>query len=305
VIRPRHPRPDRGLALLSVVALLIPAASALGAGAWTRDDGGYYVKFGFTSLTADEEYDYGGNRRGLLRDSIFFDDADLGVSSLSLYCEYGILDRITAVVSTQYHVAVRRAVYVPTGVVTTASASGLGDIWVGGRVGLLPSEGPVAASVGVSAKIPTGSPFQDIPLGSGRADYELTGSLGSGFEVEGVTGYGQVSAGYRLRGGAEGEVSWMSELGVNVGSRLIVQGVVDGIGSTFDFASAGGASGDGSSADPVQIPRHIEQSFLRWSFGVIYATSAGFELNLNLQRQEWGRNSLASSAILFGVAWKR
>lgn len=289
---------------LAVGALLLALPSGVAAasdGAWNREEDGYFVKFGFTSLTADEEYDFAGRLRGLFRDSLSFGDAEFGVSTFTFYAEYGLLDWFTGVVSTQFNVAVRSATYLPTGVPVTASASGLGDIWLGGRVRLLPTGGPVAASITAAWKVPTGSPHQQIPLGSGRADYELDGSLGSGFALGAVTGYGQVSAGYRLRGGVADEITYLAELGVNVGSRTIVHGVVDGIGSGTDFPAAARALGDGIGGTGI-LP---SQSFLRWTLGAIYATSAGFELSIDYSRQESGRNALASSAVALGITWKR
>jgi hypothetical protein len=289
--------------LAAVAGLLLPAvaSTASAGGAWNRDDGGYYVQFGFTSLTADRRFDYDGRSRALLDDTLTLRDIELGVSSLQFYSEYGLTSWLTAVTSTQFHVAVRRAVDVTTGLDRTASASGLGDIWLGGRVRLLAPGGPLAASVTAACKIPTGTPFQDVPLGSGSVDYDLSGAVGSGFAVGVVTGYGEVSGGYRIRGRASDEIVGQGLLGVNLGKALIVQAVLDGIRSGADFDAAAQVA----SESPGDLPSPSEQTFLRGTLGLIYATSAGFDLDLSYGRQFLGRNTLASSSIILGVAWKR
>lgn len=285
---------------ICLLLLLFGIGRARAGDAWNRDDGGYYLELGFSSMTADQQFDFGGHQRGLLGDSSGFRDAQIGVSSLRIYCEYGITGWLTAVVNTQYHVAVRRAVLIATGLDATASASGLGDVWVGGEFRLIPGNGPVVASLTASWKIPSGSPHQDIPLGSGSADYEVSGAVGTGFALGVVTGYGEVTGGYRIRGLASDEITYLAALGINLGRSLILQATVDGIQSGADFAGAATSQDAGGA-----YPTFSEQTFLRGTLGAIYTTNGGFDLNLGYGRQFLGRNTLASSTLLLGVSWKR
>jgi len=289
--------------LLLFLGMLLYSHSAIaGGGAWNRDEDGYYVKIGLASLTAEEEYGMDGERRLLFTDTSLFRNGEFGMTDISLYGELGITDWLTGVASTQYKVAVREALYRPTGRDTTASASGLGDLWLGTRVRLLPRDKPYAASVTLSLKLPTGSPVQEIPLGSGIIDYEASAAVGSSFPVYGdIRGYAQLSGGYRLRNSASNELNYLAEVGINLSEILMVQVVMDGIHSTADFDS-----------DPVEPANALgkrafvaDQSFNRWNVGVIYGATETMDINFGYSWNGSGRNTLASGGIAIGVAWKK
>ena len=285
-----------------LIMSLVAACKAFAVGgAWVKTPEGYYFKVGFTSITADKEYGLQGEDRPLFGDTVRFRDGTIGISNISVYGEYGFTDWLTGVISTQYSVAVREAEDLETGLAETTSASGLSDIWVSGRVNLLPKSWKLAGAATLAWKIPTGSPNKEIPLGTGVADYEGALAFGTGFPVgEDTYGYAQVSSGYRLRNRASNEVNWHVESGVQVIPGLALQAIFDGVHSTADFDDAA-MSGNN---DQVFTGLVNDQSFSRFSGGVIYDLSEEMQINFLYAKALSGINTLASSSISVGVAWK-
>ena len=200
--------------------------------------------------------------------------------------------------STQYSVAVREAT-LPNGVDTSQSASGLGDIWLGGRVRLLPDGGSVVGAVTLGLKLPTGSPNQEIPLGTGVIDYEGAVAFGGPFALAELLGYWQSSGGYRLRNRGANELTYQAEIGVTIAETLMLQGVVDGVHSFADFDAATSAIGG------MVSTASSDQSFARWNANFIYSLSPDTDLTVGYGHTFSGRNALSAGAFGVGVAWKK
>jgi hypothetical protein len=288
--------------LLLFVAMLIPAATACaGGGAWNKKPGEYYLSVGLASLTAEEEYGYNGGLRLLFSDTAHYRDGEFGMTDITFHGEYGFTDWLTGVASTQYKVAVRQAVYSPTGRDTTASASGLGDLWLGARVRLVPLDEPYAASVTLSLKLPTGSPYQEIPLGTGVLDYDAAAAVGTRFPLYGsITGYAQLSGGYRLRNIASNELNYSAELGIKMSDAIVLQLLMDGIHTTADLDRVADEPGNALGLRAFVA----DQSFTHWSIGAIYSATETMDINLGYSWNNAGRNSLASGGLAIGASWR-
>jgi hypothetical protein len=219
------------------------------------------------------------------------------MTDVGFYGELGFTDWLTGTLSTQYRVAVREAKLRATGRDSTLSASGLGDIWLGGRIRLLPVEDSTAATLMLGLKIPTGSRNQAIPLGTGVLDYEISAAAGRHFRLaDMLSATAQLSAGFRLRNVANNEFVYMAQGGVNLARVLLLQLTFDGILSTGNYDPARDASIDAFIGD---------QSFFRWNMGLVYSTADNMELRVDYGRQVAGRNALAGHSIAFGIAWKK
>lgn len=294
----------RGIFCSVLLTLSVGAGLQLraGGGAWVKGPGGYYFKSGFTSITADREYDFNSDRRPLFRDTLRYTNGTIGISNLSIYGEYGFTSWLTGVISTQYSVAVREADDLQTGLTESSSASGLSDIWVSGRVKILPDGWPLAGAVTLGWKIPSGSPYKEIPLGTGVADYEGALAFGTGFPIgEERFGYAQISGGYRLRNSAANELNWQVEGGAEIIGGLGLQAIFDGTHSTADFDNLA------ELPDNSQVFMGLisDQSYSRLSGGLIYDLSEEMQLNFLYTGTLSGINSLAATSFSFGIAWKK
>lgn len=266
-------------------------------GAWTRAEQGYYFQISLTSFTASEEYDPAGRRRLLFADSSRFSDGNFGATDIRFKGELGITSWLTAVASTEYKVAVREARYLPTGRDSTASASGLGDLWIGTRVGLLPAGNVLAASLALNWKVPLASFTQAIPLGTGVVEYEGVLAAGSNYLLAGlIDGHAQVSAAYRLRHRGSDELRYLAEVGVRLLPSVKLRGVVDGVSSLADLDNSE-QQGVGASI--------FDQSFTRASLSLLLEVDAGTELTAGYASVLRGQNALAGSSVTFGIAWLR
>lgn len=293
----------KGLFFLAVFVLLCCTNNVLwaGGGAWVKKLGEYYFKSGFTSITADKEYGLSGEDQPLFRDTVRYSNGTIGISNISIYGEYGFTSWLTGIISTHYSVAVREADDIETGLTESSSASGLSDIWISGRVKLLPDSWPLVGAATLAWKIPSGSPKHEIPLGTGVPDYEGALAFGTGFPVGAETfGYAQVSGGYRLRNNAANELNWQLETGVEVVSGLGVQAIYDGTHSTADFESLAMLPDD----SPVFTGLVSDQSFSRFSGGVVYDLSEEMQINFLYAKTLSGTNTLAASSFSIGVAWR-
>lgn len=293
---------SRAVAVLMLFPLA--AASALaGGGAWNRVIDGYYINVGLESLSANDEFGFDGIRHPLFSDTSAFRNGSFGITNISFYGEIGLSNWLTGVASTQYIVAVREAFSRLTQRDSSASASGLGDLWLGARIRLLPRGVSYAAALTVSVKLPTGSPLQAVPLGTGVVDYEAAAAFGSSFPVLGdIKGYAQLSGGFRLRnGGASNELNYLTEIGVSLGEDFGAQVVLDGVHSFADFDAAADNPDNSNAARALTA----DQSFLRWRTGVSYAVKPGLDLNVAYTWNSAGRNALAISGPSVGLAWKR
>lgn len=278
--------------------LLAPLPPLFGGGAWNRKPDGYYIKLGPTFLTARQEYDSSGTLRDIFNDPVNFRNPSFGITNIGFYGELGLTDWLTGTLSTQYSVAVRQAT-LPNGVDTSQSASGLGDVWLGGRVRLLPNESAIAGAVTLAVKLPTGSPNQEIPLGTGVIDYEGAIAFGGPFSAAGLQGYWQSSGGYRFRNRGADELAYQAEFGLHLAETLMLQGVVDGVHSFADFdePASGGV--------PMVSTASSDQSFARWNAGFIYAIAPDTDLTVSYGHTFAGRNALSAGAFSVGVAWKK
>lgn len=280
----------------------VPARA--GGGGWTRQEGEYYLKVDLSSLTADKQFGLNGRPEFIFNDPNFL-NGEFGVTDINFYGELGLNDWLTGIASTQVKVAVRQGYYTLTGRDSTASASGLGDIWLGGRVRLLPKESPYVAALTLSLKVPTGSPLQSIPLGTGVLDYELAAGGGTSFPIPlsriPFYGYVQLSTGFRLRnGGASNEMNYAAEFGVQMDESLALRAMVDGVHSFADF--------DRAVTDPTNsaVANELvaDQSFTRWGLSLAYGVNKRMDLSLGYSWNVAGRNTLQLSGLSIGIAWK-
>lgn len=289
----------RAVLLIIVASTVIAPALHANGPAWNRTKDGYYLRFGISWLTASDEYGLDGKRHSLFDDSLGFQDAKFGQTDVSLLCEYGITDWLTAVAQTQLRTVVREAYDKPTGRDTTISASGLTDLWLGTRFRLLPTESPHHVSVTLAWKAPMGSPTQEIPLGTGVADYSLGAAGATPYELAGIKGQVQLSSDFRLRNKASNEIAFAGQLEVDLGRGFIMQGTLDGVRSLADFDAAA------TSGARVNRTSVGDRTFTRWSLGLVLEADEGLDLGASFTDYFVGRNALASTAISISVTWRK
>jgi hypothetical protein len=291
------------LPLLTIVAALAaPDPTRANGPAWTRTEGGYYLRFGVTWLTARHEYGIDGRRHNLFDDTLRFQNAVFGQTDVSLLCEYGVTNWLTAVAQTQLRTVVREAFYAPSSRDTSISASGLTDLWLGARVRLLPVESPYRAAINVAWKAPMGSPTQEIPLGTGVPDYSIGAAAAAPYALGFLTGHVQLSSDFRLRNKASNDIGYAGQFDIEIGRGFSIQGIVDGVHSLADFDGAVGMEGSSG----VAINRSLvgDRSFNRWSVGLLLEADEGLDIGASYSDQFGGRNALEATAFSLSATWR-
>jgi hypothetical protein len=293
--------------LILIVVTIVPSVHAFGfGGAWVREAKGYYIKAGFTSINAEDAYGFDGSSRPLFADTTKYANGSIGISNITFYGEYGVTDWLTGTISTYYSVLVREADIVEPGMeglTESESASGLGDVWLGGRVRLLPDGSRVVGTATASVKIPTGSPNKEVPLGTGVVDYEGALAVGTWFALPGEErfGYVQASSGFRARNKAENEVNYLLEAGFDVIAGLSLQTRFDGVASFADFDAV--SQQDAATIGMDEIVG--SQSYDKFTLGLTYELTDYTEISLEGATSLAGKNSLNSNSFSVGIAWKQ
>jgi hypothetical protein len=179
----------RSLMLLTLAGVLATGGRAH-AGAWTRDQWGFYLQLSTSFSDAEKAFDASGKRQQIGVQAI--NGATTGMPNPSnfqqlltdAYLELGILPRVTFFGDFQIYNSERQknghtALY-PNGGNIDYSAGGVGDLLLGLRVGLL--QGPLAIALESRLTLPTGDANQIIPLGQGDTRAELRFVTSKAFE---------------------------------------------------------------------------------------------------------------------------
>ncbi len=164
---------------------------------WTPPRGEGYFKLSQSMIRAGQFFNPDGDLIAITTTSIY---------TTSLYGEYGITDRLTAVLSAPVFVRStinKRESSVDGFVIPGDEFNGLGDIAFGGRYGLI-HRGPVVLSASALLKLPSGENAggQSELLQSGDGAWGLTAMLHASHSFYPAPLYATLSAGYQWRGNA-------------------------------------------------------------------------------------------------------
>jgi hypothetical protein len=270
----------------TLVLCLLVLPSAAGGAAWTREPGEVYAKASAAWLHASEMYDDTGAVQPI-QDSLSYRDPSYRELTASLYLEYGIHRALTLVASLPLKIAEQDAT--SRGFVgdIEGETMGLGALRLGLRAPL--HRGSVRVSFEPEWHIPLyGDPedAEDPLLGTGFMD--LGAALSAGTGLPPVSGYAQVTMGYRLRGGSTPEETfWDAEVGGEPVPRLMLRVRYDGLSSRGRLVDvpAGGAPAPGLGG----------QDHHRIAPTLAIGTGGGAELSLTWRYVMDGRSTLRST----------
>jgi hypothetical protein len=269
--------------MAAALLALIAGSSDVGhAGAWTRKQESFYAKMSFTTLNTDQYH---------TKDGETITTADFHTWSVNLYGEYGIVDRLTTIVRFPF---LRRAGYV-----TSESYTGIGDLDLGLKYGIITGSTPLAA--GISVEFPTGNeegkgalkhiPGGYIALPTGDGELNTTLSLHGSHSFHPAPAYLSLDVGYNIRTqGFTDEYLVAFQGGVKPIDRLWLQGTLRARGpaSTPDATLANGAAlGFGEAVQYIayslgaayELLPHVSVSFDAYSaFGRVTNIYSGINL---------------------------
>lgn len=202
---------------------LLAAAALPGlahAAAWTQPKGDGQVILNVFHSESPKGYDADGDK---------VDIPDFDKTESSIYLEYGVTDRLTAIGQTTY-----RDISIGSGV----DDSGLGYTELGGRYRLGGSDRSVV-SAQATARIP-GSTDAEGPaqVGSTDPEYDVRALYGHSFKVGEADGFLDLQGGYRFRAGDPPD-EWRADLtlGVRPTPKLLL------MAQSFNVISNGSGQG--------------------------------------------------------------
>lgn len=263
--------------------LLIPFVAF--SGGWPKKKGTGYYKFGYSIINGTHFFDDMGTRTPLGR--------ALRFNTLSVYGEYGVTDRLTAIV----YVPLTTAKLEMQSGVPSASITTIGDINLGFRYGLIVNK-PTVVSISATFGLPTGRTSTDttstkgaLQTGDGEFNQLLkieTGhSLGNGF-------YASTFFGINIRSkGFSEEIRFGGEIGR----------VNDALVSILKFQSVNSLNnGDNTTSANSDIFNN-NMELLTITPEVALNLSEKFGISVNLTVYLSGKKTLASPNTTIGIFW--
>ena len=281
------------------VAFLIASicASTAFADAWTQREGDYLIKLSFSRIDTRTEFDVNGRRAALFSEYSGVQDGEFSTTDLTFYGEYGFTDAFTVLVMGQFRQAT--ASHVDSFLVTRPN-SGLGDVYIAGRVRI--PELPFASSIQVGAKIPaadTGS-VTTVALGSGSMDFDALLNVGTEQDVGRTTLRVQGDWGFRFRGGNyDDAILYGADLSaIFPGGKLSAHGGVNGSitqGKIF--------IPDPTSAISPGFALTGNQTSMQAFIGAAFHSSKRLQFFFDWTTVLDGRSTLGGNLIALGVAF--
>jgi len=257
-------------------------------GGWTQPPLGLYVKIGQYSIVADSYFTPAGD---------VVDITTTGFHATSLYAEYGISKRLTAIVYFPFFVrSTLNRVETPDGTPVQGAdvLNGVGDAELSIKYSLL-KKGPYALAARLTLGLPLGNPAGGNTelLQSGDGEFNQMLIIEGSRSFSGGRSYASVHLGVNNRTqGFSDELRYGIEGGVKAGQRTWIILRMHGIES-FMNGNAEVVANNGIFSNNIE--------FLSFSPEVAYNVTKTWGLSAGFGGAFFGRQVLAAPALQFGI----
>jgi hypothetical protein len=273
------------IGIAAIVLALACTPRMAGAGAWTREPGGWFLKLGYDRLFTDERFDETGERVPFVAPQPGFpNESEFRSQALRLYAEYGLTERWTVVGGASLQALETEA----PGVLD--ENAGFSDVTL--QLKRLLWAGPVVVSVLGESRLPGGYDVDRAPaLGSGAADVGARLAVGASNRAL----YASAEGGYVVRGGGfADEVPFAIEAGWSFLRELQLHADVRG---AMSARAPGEASG---TFDPARVDtRRVEGG------AGLVLRGDGLDFVFDVRHMLAGENALAGTGFSFAIWWSR
>lgn len=169
---------------LLLATLSIISTSALGGGGWTKQKGTAYYKVSHWWVNAAKQYTFDGNTAASVREGIF---------NTSIFAEYGVTDRFTAIVNLPYSKSANDA----------ESITGIGDTDVAFKYRLSKPDSKFVIAGTLLLGLPfgedAGGSTGSLQTGDGEFNQMVRIDVSKSFQLGSVNAYANVYSGYNNR----------------------------------------------------------------------------------------------------------
>lgn len=273
--------------LIAFISLGISPAFA--GGGWTQPQGSGFLKFGQSIIVADRYFQPDGSIVTITTISLY---------TSSLYAEYGLTDRLTAVAYVPFFVrSTLNAIEYTSGIPTVPGdfVNSFGDTNLGIKYGLV-KNGPVVVSLGLTLGLPlgetSGGETNILQTGDGEFNQLLTVEASRSFGSFYATAL--LGINNRTNDFSE-EFRYGLEAGYTFSEKLIAQLRIFGVSSFKNGAGRGGA-GNSIFANDTE--------FLSITPEVAYNLTDQFGISASVGGAVFGKKILASPNYGLGVYFK-
>ena len=257
---------------------------------WVSNKGTGFFKVGQTIIRSDQFFNPNGDSQDITTTSLYIS---------SIYGEYGLSDRITAVVYAPlfFRLTLNEVQFVPSNeIIPGDEFNSVGDIDIGVKIGLIQNK-PFVLSAGITLGIPTGNTgggdTQLLQTGDGEFNQLISLQAGYGFPSGKAFLGGSVGFNHRTEGFSE-EFRFGAEAGYNFTKNLTGILKLDGVES-FKNGNVDGTSNGifSNNSEFLLITPELNYTF-KDTYGVTF--NAAIPLR--------GENTLNAPAYSFGFFWK-
>ena len=269
-------------AVVILVGLLAPVSEA---GPWALGRGHFYSKLSYQHKASDQLAQ---------PDGTIFDIPRFTQDDAFFYLALGVSERVSLIASVPFV----RSSDLADSPDELARASAFGDVQAGLQV-QLGRTGPWVFAVRGTLQAPTGDETLSGGLqATGSGVWEAESVLGAGRSLARGKGYGFVEAGPYFRGGGFRDgLSYRTQLGWNLGRRVIVAGNLAGLQRWSD------TPGELSANSLVGLGDGV--SYAAWGPSLILKFGAGWGAQADWERLFHARNIATGDSWRFGLSYQR
>ncbi|MEM6261519.1 MAG: hypothetical protein AAGI38_03350 [Bacteroidota bacterium] len=261
---------------------------------WVRDKGGFYAQLSYNYFNSDRFFNISGEEQ--------FGANSFIQHSVGFYGEYGVTDRFDIIADVPLFRANRFE--------TTETATGIGDLQLQLKYGILTGSVPVA--IIVAPEFPTAQANnlvenREIPgdvanLPTGDGEFNLWTTAVASHGLESIPLYGVLHAGYNFRTQYDGlEFRDQYRIGIEVGYTIKEKLIL--IGRLMALQTIGDDQTTNS------FIRTDGTGFTSYSYGLFYKATDNLRLIAFAQNYLGGpierRNVYQAPFLTFGVAWEK
>jgi hypothetical protein len=293
------------------------AQSRIAASAKMQPVGRSYFQFGGAFFAAGEEFAPEAFRRNLFSGERL-NDGEFSEQSVNLHYEYGVSDRLTAVLKIGFRFFNVKFTdnldprLRPDERAKSIVSSSFDETWLSARYALIksgalptpslnpsvapPSPNSFTLSVQGGIKFPTGDITARIPSGTGLLDFDLRLLVLSEFLISTVPSSIYIEGGYRLRGGDyRAQLPLRIEFGVSAAKELLLRGSFNGLLAFGTFLRPVGIT------EEQRITIVGDESYGQLSVGFEAVFSPFISTTFDFNARIFGRNTFAGNTIQFGL----
>lgn len=273
----------------ALVILTLATIQSYGQGPWNKKKGEGFVKLSQTILKGNQFFDSEGELKTITGSGIYI---------TSIYTEYGISDRLTAVAYVPFFRSVlNERQLVNSGILVPGDESNsLGDVNLSLQYGIL-NIGPFVLSSSLTLGLPIGQTAggETMLLQSGDGEFNQLLKVHAGYSFHPVPVYALIGVGFNNRTN-----DFSDEFHANFEAGVTIKKSITAAIKLYNLSSFN--NGDGTATQSGIFSNNLE--YFAFGPSIAYTHNDKFGVSADIQGAFSGQNILAEPSINFGLFYK-